>query len=202
MSALEDVQAQITADLAATQGPWRARPLALRVALVVVPGLVVLIGAALALAPYRGVDLSVVCAGVAGLVALVGVGLAPERPGLSERFSQGAALLALVAFVVELTHMHEGGASGAAACASVVIVVAVVAAVVLAVALFASRMPLRLWHRVGLATAAALGASSGVWHHCASHEMLHVLIAHAAVPVLAIFAIALLLGLRRGRPIG
>jgi hypothetical protein len=197
MSALDDVEAQIVADLNATQGPWRARPAAVRIALLVVPAVAVVIVATLALSANRGVDASVVSAAVAGLVALLAVALAPERPALSERVAQGAALLSVGAFGVELLHMHEGGASGAAACAAIVVVVALVAAGALAAALFASRLPLRPWHRVGLATAAALGASSGVWHHCASHEMWHVLLAHAAVPVVVMGAVAAGLGLRR-----
>ena len=41
MSALDDVEAQIVADLNATQGPWRARPAAVRIARLVVPAVAV-----------------------------------------------------------------------------------------------------------------------------------------------------------------
>jgi uncharacterized membrane protein YhaH (DUF805 family) len=195
MNTLEQARAQIVADLEATQGPWRRRALWLRAGLLLIPAVVVVACAFVMLEPGRGVSLPVVVAGLASLLALIAVAAAPQRPASSERIAQVAAVVAVVAFVAEVTRMDDAGVvAGVGSCLSTTVVVGVVAAVVIALGLWSSRAPLRLWHKLGLGVASTLGACSAVWHHCPSNEMVHVLLAHALGPVALLAAVVVVVG--------
>lgn len=203
-SPLEQARRQIAADLEETQGPWRRRPLLLRAALLVVPAVVVVGAAFVLLDPGRAVlsagAPAVVVAGVAALLGLIGVALAPERPALGERVAQLATVVAVAAFVAEVTRMdpvaHPGGGLGS--CLTSTGVVGAAAAVVVGAALWSSRLPLRLWHKIGLGVASILGACAAIWHHCPSAAVAHVLVAHTLGPVALLAAVVVVMGrLRR-----
>lgn len=190
-----DVRAFIVADLARTQGPWRKKSPAQRFALLFVPAFLVVGAGFLLLDGGRGVTAQVVVAGAASLVALLATALAPTKPAASERMSQLAFAVAVVAFIAEVTRMEDGGPHDVgASCLILVAVLTVAAAVVTALALFASRLPLRLWHRIGLSTAATLGAASALWHHCPSVDKVHVAVAHTLAPVVLIAVVVVAMG--------
>lgn len=191
---LDDVRSQILADLDETQGPWRRRPLAVRICALCVPALVVIGAAVVVLTPSRGASTSVFVAALASIIGLIGVVLAPEKPAWGERFSQAAVVVALVAFATEVLRMNDVPMGSTAGCLGIVSIVAVAAAVVTAAGLMASRLPLRAWHRVGLATSTTLGACAALWNHCPSAEVVHVLVAHTLGPVALIAAVVAVVG--------
>ena len=197
---LEQARAQIVADLEATQGPWRRRALVVRIAALVVPAVVVVGMAVVMMGPSRGPGAPVVVAGLASLLALLGTALAPARPALSERVAQLATAIATAAFVAEVSRMDAAAPTGSGArCLGATVVVGVVAAAVIAAGLFWSRLPLRAWHRIGLGVASTLGASAAIWHHCASSERLHLLLAHALGPVALLAVVVVVVGRLRPR---
>ena len=197
---LDAAREAILADLQNTQGPWRQRPAALRVTSLLVPLLVVVGAAFFGLSWHRGLSLQVVAALLSSVIALVGIVLAPERPGLSERFSQIAVVVAVVAFAAELSRMDRTPMGSTLGCLATTGGVTVVAAAVVAFALFASRLPLRLWHRIGIATASTLGACGAVWNHCPSTEVGHVIVGHALGPAVVLGVIVVVVGLARRDP--
>lgn len=195
-SPLDQVRAQIVADLEQTQGPWRKKSAPLRWALLLVPAVFVVAVSFMVLEPERGAAPPVVVAGVASLLALLATAWAPTKPAASERLAQVSAVVAVVAFVAEATRMqdvpdvHELGG----ACLGITAAITAVAAAVTGAGLLWSRLPLRLWHKVGLATASTLGACSALWHHCPSNEMLHVAVTHTLGPVALIAVVVVVLG--------
>lgn len=193
---LDAARAAIAADLARTQGPARTAPWRTAFA-VVVPVVVVIGGAFVALSALRGFGVAVVAAAVAAVLALVGVAIAPRRPGLGERFAQLAVPVAVAAFAAELWRMVPGGVAGAAACVTTTTTVAVLAGIGAVVGVWSSGLPLRAWHKAGVAVVAVVGACAAVWHHCRSDELGHVLIAHIAGPVLLMLVVFVVVG-RRG----
>ncbi|MDP2341041.1 MAG: hypothetical protein Q8O67_08790 [Deltaproteobacteria bacterium] len=194
-SSLEQARAQIVADLEATQGPWRRRALLVRLGVLLIPAVVVVAAAFVMLEPGRGVSPPVVVAGLASLLALIAVALAPERPAASERLAQAATVVAVGAFIAEVTRMQDGPVlTGVGRCLGTTVVVGIVAAIVIAVGLSASRAPLRLWHKLGLGVASTLGACAAVWHHCPSNEMVHLLLAHALGPVALLAVVVVVVG--------
>lgn len=200
MSGLDDVRAQIVADLEQSQGPWRKKSAPLRFALLLVPASVVVGVGFLMLAPERGFALPVVVAGLASLLALCATALAPAKPAASERLSQAATAVAVAAFVAEVARMDDAAAAVTAAadvgvdCLVITAVLTVAAAGLIAAGIYASRLPLRLWHKIGLATAATLGACSALWHHCPSSDMLHIAVGHTLGPVALIAVVVVALG--------
>ena len=194
---LDDVRAQIVADLEKTQGPWRQKSAPLRWALLLLPAVVVVGVGFMMLEPYRGVSAQVMVAGLASLLALLATALAPAKPAASERLSQVAVVVAVAAFIAEATRMddHPGGQHDfGSSCLTITAGITLAAAVVIAVGLFSSRLPLRLWHKIGLGTAATLGACSALWHHCPSSDMLHVAVAHTLGPVALLAVVVVVLG--------
>lgn len=181
---LAALEADVIDRLAREQGGWRARPLARRVLQVFLPGLAVIVMAALLLPAGRGVSTSVLLAGLASLLALVGVAVAPQRPAIGERVAQLAIAVALVAFGVELRPMVPGAGSVGVGCLSITVVLALVVSALTTASLAVSGLPLRLWHRIGLATAAVLGSAMAVWHHCAADTVAHVVVGHVGGPLL------------------
>jgi hypothetical protein len=199
---LAALEAEVIGRLEREQGRWRARPLALRVLQVVLPGLAVVVMAALLLPAGRSVSTSVLLAGVASLLALVGVAVAPQRPALGERVAQLATVVALVAFVVELRPMVVGAGSVGVGCLSMTGIMALVISALTTASLAVSGLPLRLWHRVGLATAAVLGSAMAVWHHCAADTVAHVVVGHVGGPLLVMVLLVLVPWWRRRRALG
>lgn len=202
---LDDVRAQIVADLEKTQGPWRSKSAPLRWAILVVPAVVVVAASFMMLEPGRGVAPPVVVAGLASLLALLATALAPTQPSTSERLSQAAVVVAVAAFIAEVTRMETGPGDGPqpfGSCLTITAAITVAAAVVIAAGLLSSKLPLRLWHKVGLGTAATLGACSALWHHCPSTQMLHVLVAHTLGPVALLAVVVVVLGRLHGSKVG
>jgi len=197
---LAAIEADVIGRLDREQGHWRARPVALRALQVGLPGLAIIVMAALLLPAGRGISTSVVLAGVASLLALVGVAVAPRRPGLGERMAQFATAVALVAFAVELRPMVPGPGTLGVGCLSMTGIMALVVSALTMASLAASGLPLRVWHRVGLATAAVLGSAMAVWHHCAAETVVHVMVGHVVGPVLVGVVLVVVPWCRRRRP--
>ena len=196
MSPLEQARAQIVADLEGTQQVWRKKPALLRVALLLVPALAVVVAAWAVLDAGRSwSSVPVLTASLASLLALLSTTMAPSKPAASERLSQVATVVAVVAFIAEATRMQDvPDIHMGLDCFAYVFAFAVASAVVTGVGLRASRLPLRLWHRIGLATAATLGACSALWHHCPSVEVLHIAVAHTLGPAALIAAVVVVVG--------
>lgn len=194
---LDAAREAILADLQQAQGPWRQRSAAARRASLFLPLLLVVAGAFFGLSWHRGLSIPVIAASLSSLIALIGVVLAPERPGLSERIAQVAVVVAVVAFVAEVVRMNQTPMGSTLACLATIVVVAVVAAAVAGLALLSSRLPLRLWHRIGVGTAGSLGACGAIWNHCPSSETVHVVVAHALGPVVVLAAVVVVFGLLR-----
>lgn len=181
---LAALESDVVARLEAEQGGWRSRPLALRVLQLALPCLAVVVMAVLLLPPGRGVSASVVLAGLTSLLALAGVVVAPQRPAAGERIGQLATVVAFVAFGLELRPMMPGAGTAGVGCLSMTAVMALVVSALTMASLAVSGLPLRLWHRVGLATAAVLGSAMAVWHHCAADTVAHIVVGHVIGPML------------------
>lgn len=181
MTPLESARAQIVADLEARQGPWRRRSPALRAARLLLPTTVV-VGGLMLLAPAHEPKATVVLAVAAAMLGLLGVSLAPERPSIAERVSQLATALAVLAIADELTCTGDVWAL-TPLCASVTTFFAVVMAATTTAVLWSSGTPLRLWHRLGLATTTTLGACAAIWHSCPGNTATHVWLAHGVAPL-------------------
>ena len=193
-SPLSAVHAEILKDLEARQGPWRRRPLIVRLLMAGLPGLAVIAVAWFALPPSRDIGVPIVGAGVAALLAFLGVALAPERPAVGERLSQLATVVAVIAFAAELSRAGPPGSMGTTGCLATTGAVTVVALLASCGGLWSSGLPLRPWHRIGLAVAVTLGACAAAWHHCMSDQVVHVLFAHGVGPVLLAGGVALGVG--------
>jgi hypothetical protein len=181
---LAALEADVVARLDREQGRWRSRPLALRVLQLALPLLAVVVMAVLLLPTGRGWSASVVLAGITSLLALAGVVVAPQRPAVGERIAQLATVVALVAFGLELRPMMPGTGSVGVGCLSMTAIMALGVSALTMASLAVSGLPLRLWHRVGLATAAVLGSAMAVWHHCAADTVAHVVVGHVTGPLL------------------
>lgn len=196
---LRGLEASVLGRLDEEQGRWRRRPLLLRVLQTALPIVVVIAVAAVMLPGSGGVSWSVAGALVAAGLALVGVVMAPSRPGLSERFAKVATVVAVVAFALELAPMAMVAGNSGVGCLSITSLVALLASSVTAASLALSGLPLRPWHRAGLAVAAVLGASATIWHHCAADSVVHVVVGHTAGPAVIGLLVFMAIGWRRRR---
>jgi hypothetical protein len=196
---LADLERDLVGRLDDEQGRWRRRPLVLRVLQLALPVVVVVTVGALLLPGGVGISWPVRGALVAAALALVGVVVAPARPALGERFAQLATAVAVVAFALELAPMAFSAGNSGVGCLSITSLMALVASSATAASLSLSGLPLRPWHRAGLAVAAVLGACATLWHHCAANTVLHVVVGHAVGPALVAGALYLILGWRRRR---
>ncbi len=186
LEGLSPVFDAIMADLGGVQARWRAKPWLLRVAILAVPALLVVTSTLMMFSALRGMTASVWCAAAASLLALVGVVLAPWRPALGERLAQLATAVAVVAFGIELSMMRPGNNDMGMGCLSLTAVIALLTSSLTMLGIAASGLPLRLWHRVGLAVVAVLGGCTSVWHHCANDQLSHVLVGHGVGPIVCL----------------
>jgi hypothetical protein len=189
----------ILKDLETGQGAWRRRPMMLRLLMLGLPTVLVVGMAFVGLSALRGMSTSVVLAALAGALALLGVMAAPQRPALGERLAQVATVIALAAFGVELTAIRAGDGDVGSGCLSITTVVALLSSAVTMALLASTGLPLRVWHRVGLAVAGVAGACTAVWHHCPSDRLLHVLVSHALGPLACLALIVVAAGRWRRR---
>lgn len=191
LPALDRLEAALVDDLVKTQGKAQAAPLS--TALRIVLPVVAVVGGAMAMLPaLQGLAASVVVVGLASLLALVGVAVAPTRPGAGERLAQLSIPTAVIGFALEVLRAVPGGVGGAGMCFTMTGGIALVAVVAAGLGLSTSGLPLRLWHRIGLGVVGVMGACTAVWHHCQSDELGHVMLAHLVGPlVLLIVVIAL-----------
>ena len=156
---------------------------------------VLLVGMAwLGLSALRGISTSVVLAALAGGLALLGVMVAPQRPGVGERLAQVASVVAVVAFGAELAGMTGKGVDAGGGCLPVTAVVGVLSSAMMLTVVARSGLPMRWWHRMGVAVAGVLGGCTAVWHHCASDQLVHRVLLHALGPLAVVVTIVVVGG--------
>jgi hypothetical protein len=158
----------------------------------VLPAIAVVVVAGAVLPALRGLTPSVVVVGLASLLALVGVAVAPTQPGAGERLAQLSIPTAVIGFALEVWRAVPGGVGGAGMCFTMTGAVALVAVVAAGLGLSTSGLPLRLWHRIGLGVVGVMGACTAVWHHCSSDEFGHVMLAHLVGPLVLLIVVTAL----------
>jgi hypothetical protein len=199
---LEAIRARIAADLVVRQGRFRSRSM-LGNALPVAAALVAATGFALLNSASREwMDLpSVVMALLGAALAGGAAGVAPSRPGLSERLSVVALVAAAGALSLEIVRGVPAPftASSALVCALSIVVGAAVPTLALAVGVVRSGLPARPLHGIAVAGAGMLAAGAVQWRHCALDERWHLAIGHVGIPLVASLAAAVLVA-RLTRP--
>lgn len=203
MSDLDEMRRRIRADLEDGQGRWRRSPLAVRVAALLLPGLLVLVVIGLALPAARPATselASVALALAAFALAQASVLTMTARPGVSERLAQGGVVACGAALALEAAEATGTGWTMTGGCLSITVGAGIVAFVATAVVVRGTGFPARMWHRAALATSATLAAGVPTWRHCPSRDLEHLVVAHALGPALLIAALtALALWTRRRR---
>lgn len=207
VDALEKMRAQIAADVDTQQGTWlshspwqRYWPAALGIGTSVL-FFVVMGGRSTGSWSFA----SVVVGAVATGFAFAAAALAATKPSKAERLAQASFVIGLIAVMSEAARTWGGPLlepQGAERCMTAGVVGAVLPVSLLALQLYRSRAPVRLWHAVAASLGGAFGSAVGVWHHCSASHSGHVLWAHLAVPVLvgAVSSCCLQLLLRRRAP--
>jgi hypothetical protein len=198
-ASLRALEQQLGDELEQTQGRWRRRPLVLRLLWLLGPPLVVFGAAFYVLSAGRALTLPVVLGLIALVFGFVSLGVMAERPGLSERLVQGAVVVGLAAFALQAVGVEASPAVPPWGCLSLNAGVAVTVFAAAFWGLSQTALPLRLWHRIGVALLAGTGACVVLWHHCPARDPVHVWVAHLVGPAAVVVVLALLLRLGRGR---
>lgn len=202
---LEAVRAHIAADLVARHGRFRARGF-LAKSLPGIAALVAAMGFALSRASSREwLDLpSALMALLGALLAGAGAGLAPSRPGWSERLSLVAIMVAAAALALEGARGGSGSfmASSALACGLIIVVGAAAPTLALALGVVRSGLAARPLHALATASAGMLAAGAVQWRNCSHDDQWHIAVAHLGIPlVMSLAAAALVARVTRPSPL-